>query len=150
MITDLLKTENIKVNVDVNTWEEAGRSAGKLLVDTKGVEEKYVDAMIDGVKKYGPYIVIAKGIAIFHARPADGVKRVCMSLVTLKNGVNFNAGDKDPVELVFAFGAIDNNTHLKMLSEVMDILRDRQGIDSILRAKDGKEVLAIIKNKLEK
>lgn len=149
LITDLLKKENVKLQVDANTWEEAGRAAGALLVNNGGVEPKYIDAMIESVKKFGPYIVIAPNIAIFHARPQDGVKKICMSLVTLKSGVNFNAGDKDPVSLIFAFGALDHKTHLEALAELMVILQDKNTLRSILNSRKEGEVLEIIRKKLE-
>lgn len=149
LIIDLLKKENIKVNVEVNTWKEAGEIAGKLLVDAGNVHPEYVDAMIAVVEKYGPYIVIAPGIALFHARPQDGVKKVCMSLITLKKGVSFNAGEKDPVNLAIAFGATDNKAHLKALSELMEILRDKGAIEKILNSKDENEVLEVIRGKVK-
>jgi PTS system ascorbate-specific IIA component len=149
LLTDLLKKENIKVNAEVNTWKEAGEIAGKLLVKAGSVEPGYVDAMIASVEKYGPYIVIAPGIALFHARPQDGVKEICMSLVTLKKGVGFNAGEKDPVNLAIAFGATDNKAHLKALSELMEILRDQNTINRILSSKDEDEVLEVIKGKMK-
>jgi len=46
--------------------------AGAFLVDTDAVFPSYVDAMVRAVEELGPYMVVAPGIALAHARPEDG------------------------------------------------------------------------------
>ncbi len=122
MIIDLLKDGNIQLKAQAKTWQEAGQIAGKMLVESGGVTPPYVDATISSVEKYGPYIVLVEGVALFHARPEDGVNEICMSLTTLEKPVVFGADEKDPVGLVLAFGAIDHKSHIKALSELMKLL----------------------------
>jgi len=98
VLKDLLTEKTIKLNVRANNWEEAIRIGGELLVENDYVEQSYVDAMVKNVKEMGPYIVIAPGVAMPHARPEDGVKRVCMSLVTLEEPVVFD--NKESVRLI--------------------------------------------------
>ena len=87
--------------------------AGAFLVDTDAVFPSYVDAMVRAVEELGPYMIVAPGIALAHARPEDGVKRMCMSLVRLASPVEFGSEANDPVDLVFAFGAVDKEAHLQ-------------------------------------
>lgn len=148
MILELLNEKTIKVCESAQDWKEAGRIAGQLLVDAGKVEESFVNAMIESVEKYGPYIVIAPGIALFHARPQEGVKSMGLSLVVLKKGVNFNVDDKDPVKLVFVLGAIDNESHLKLLSEIVTLLQDENLINNIIAASTEKDVINLIKEKV--
>lgn len=148
MLLDLLNEETIKICSEAKDWKEAGKIAGQPLIDTDKIEGKYVDAMIESVEKYGPYIVIAPGIALFHGRPEDGVKSMCMSLAVFKEGVIFNVDDKDPVKLVFVLGALDNESHLKVLSEAMILLQDNDVIDRIISSDKVDEIVEIIKNKL--
>jgi PTS system ascorbate-specific IIA component len=126
MIVELLTKENLKAN-----------------------EPRYIEAVIDAIKKYGPYIVIAPGVALFHARPQDGVKKICMSMITLKNGVNFNAGEKDPVKLVFAFGALDNKMHIKALTGLMEILKDSKLMKRLEDSENEVQLLEILKEKFQ-
>lgn len=149
MIIDLLKNGNITLKKTVKTWQEAGRMAGGLLVQSGSVEASYVDAMIESIEKYGPYIVLVKGVALFHARPEDGVKEISMSLVTLSEPIEFGAGDKDPVKLVFAFGAVDHSSHIKALSELMKIMGNQAIIDELSELDSVEEVLTLL-NKLLK
>lgn len=144
VLKDVITKETIKLNVDVKSWEEAVKIGGSLLVDANAVKEEYVDAMINTVKEIGPYIVIAEGIAMPHARPENGVLKVGMSLITLKNPIDFGSEENDPVKLVVSFCAIDSETHLKALSQLMVLLEDKTAVNKILKANNIDEVIDII------
>jgi mannitol/fructose-specific phosphotransferase system IIA component (Ntr-type) len=144
VLKDLLTEKTIKLNVEAKDWEEAVRIGGEILVENGFVEPRYVDAMVRTVREMGPYIVIAPGIAMPHARPEDGVKQVCMSLITLKKPVEFGNMDNDPVETVICLGAVDNSTHLKALSDLMNLLNDDIKLNSIRKSKEMRNVLDTI------
>lgn len=148
MLLDLLNEKTIKIDNKTTSWKEAAKISGQLLVNIDKVEKKYIDAMVKSVEKYGPYIVIAPGIALFHARPEDGVKSMCMSLTVFKKGIIFNVPDKDPIKLVLVLGAIDNESHLKMLSDTMILLQDEEVVNSIISSEEVDEIIRIIRNKL--
>lgn len=142
VLKDLLTEKTIKLNVKASNWEEAIRIGGELLVKNDFVEPRYVEAMIKNVKEMGPYIVIAPGIAMPHARPEDGVKQVCMSLITLEEPVVFD--NKESVKLVLAFGATDHHTHLQALSDLMKLFSNSSYLDTILQASETKMVTDVI------
>jgi len=148
LLLELLNEKTIKVYSEAKDWEDAGRIAGQPLLDSGKIEDKYIDAMIESVKKYGPYIVIAPGIALFHARPEEGVKSMCMSLAVFKKGIIFNAEKNDPVKLVFVLGAIDNESHIRVLSEAMTLLQNQDAINSIMESDNESEIINIIENSL--
>ncbi len=142
---DLLTKESIRVRAKAANPNEVVDIAGQLLMDTGAVTPRYVEAMKTSLAVNGPYMVIVPGIAILHARPEDGVARVCMSLVTLANGVPFGHKDNDPVDIAIAFGAVDNEAHLQALSDLMRLLADSASLDAIRNADDVQQVLAVIR-----
>ncbi|MBY7144559.1 PTS sugar transporter subunit IIA [Virgibacillus sp. NKC19-3] len=148
MLESLLSSSTISLQVHVENWQEAGQKAGELLLENNIVEERYIQSMIDGVYEYGPYIVIAPGIALFHARPEEGVKEIGLTMITLENPVDFGAGNKDPVDLVFALGAVDHNTHLNLMAELMRVLQDKQLLEMIRTEENVDRVLNMINKKL--
>ena len=150
LILNLLSEDTVKAGVTAVDWQEAGRIAGQMLVDNGSVEPGYVQAMIDAVEEMGPYIVLGPGVAMFHGRPEDGVKSIGLSLATLKEGVNFNAGDKDPVSLVIALGALDSQSHLELLAELITIIGDDGLVQQLVKAESAPEILNLIKQKLMK
>lgn len=149
-LSKMLAKETIALRLSVGDWQQAVREAGRLLVNVGAVEPRYVEAMIQTVREMGPYIVIAPGIALPHARPEDGVKKACMSLVTLNPPVNFGNKCNDPVKLVIAFGTTDNKTHINALAEMAKLLGDSTKVEGLKRASSPEELLKLIDSKEEK
>lgn len=140
----MISKKTIALNVEVKDWQEAVRVSGGLLVKNDFVEPRYIDAMIETTKTLGPYIVISPGVALPHARPEDGVKEPCMSLITLKTPVNFGNEHNDPVKLVIAFGTIDHNAHVKAISKLARIIGDEEKLNSLINAQEIDQVEKIV------
>ncbi len=73
------------------------------------------------------------------------MNQLCMSLITLKKGINFGNPTNDPVKLVVTFGgAVDNESHLKALSQLMELFMNTKDIHNIISSTNKDEVLNII------
>lgn len=142
-LKDVLLSETVELDVTASNWEEAIGAAGQLLVNTGAIEARYIDSMINCVKKIGPYIVIAPGIAMPHSRPEDGVKKICLSMVQLATPVSFSSLKNDPVDLIFALGAVDYESHFRVLSELWQILNDPSAIEVLRSCQDKLQILAL-------
>lgn len=143
-LTDLLRPNLIAVNVHVKDWQEAVRESGRLLVEDEAVEPRFVDAMIEVVKEFGPYIVLAPGFAMPHAKAEAGCLKTSMSLITLTEPVEFGNPDNDPVYVVAALTAKDHNEHIGALSQLADVLSNDTVVEELAAAKSTEEILAIV------
>ncbi len=85
MLKDLVNDKQIQLQVPVDGWKDAIIKAAQPLIDEDFIKQSYVQAMIDSVTKYGPYIVIGPSIALAHARPEDGANKLGVSIMTLKD-----------------------------------------------------------------
>ena len=150
VIHGILTEKTVDVKAEVQDWEEAVRAAGELLYDNGDVEARYIDNMINIVKEVGPYIVLLKGVALAHARPEQGAKKIGLSLLTLKTPVYFGNSENDPVSLVFALSAVDSSSHIDLLSELSEIFNDERGMERLTECKSKKELLNMIDNIVEK
>lgn len=81
----LAENNSILLQAEASTWQEAVKLGVDLLVKADVVEPHYYQAILDGVAQFGPYFVIAPGLAMPHGRPEEGVKKTGFALVTLKN-----------------------------------------------------------------
>ncbi|CUU48360.1 MULTISPECIES: PTS sugar transporter subunit IIA [Clostridium] len=147
MIEKLFNKETIELNVEVNDWIEAIRFCGSLFVKNGNTEAKYTDAMINTVKNMGQYIVIEKGIAMPHARPEDGVKKIGMGLIKLKRPIEFGNEEYDPVDILIFICAIDKTSHLKALAELMTLIEDNEFLSIVRNSSSKEDVLSYIKSK---
>ena len=145
-IVDVVNKEMIKLDFNAKDWEAAVTEAGNLLLGNDCIETQYITSMVDAVKSIGPYIVIGKGIALPHSRSSDGVKKIGISILRLSNPVVFGHPDNDPVDLVFALSAVDNSSHLRVLSDLAMMLNSEKNVQRIREACCPDEIMQMINN----
>jgi mannitol/fructose-specific phosphotransferase system IIA component (Ntr-type) len=141
MLEKYLTADMIQLKVEVQGWEGAVRVGGELLLAAEKCTSEYIDAMVRTVNEMGPYMVLAPGLALAHARPEDGVHQVGLSLVTLKTPVNFGSAANDPVELVISFCAVDRERHVDVLKALALFLREEDNRRLLREAETVEEVL---------
>jgi len=144
MINNLLNEENVEINVDAKSWEEAIEKVGSILLHNNKIEERYIDSMIDTVKTMGPYIVMANGVAMPHARPECGAKETSLSIITLKEPVEFGNEDFDPVSMVIGLSSVDSKSHLELLSDLSNVMDDEELIEKAKDCKTKSELISLI------
>ena len=144
MLKDILKAEYIKINEECKDWEDAIRHAGNILLEKNIVTEEYIDTVIKSVKLFGPYVVVAKGIAIPHCLGSMGVKENAITLITLKNPVNFGNPKNDPVYYVLLFANTDFDSHIEALSAVSELLQKTKFFEVMKNAKEPQYIIDYI------
>lgn len=144
MLSDLIRKETIALGLEVDDWQDAVRKAGQLLINDGSITEEYIDGAIENVKELGPYIVITKGIALPHATNKVGVNRTAMSLITLKNPVNFGNKNNDPVDTVFMLATTDSTSHLGALQDLSEFLGDEEFLNILRYDTTIEKILAFI------
>ncbi|MCC0706799.1 PTS sugar transporter subunit IIA [Clostridioides sp. ES-S-0190-01] len=145
MLSDITNETLIKLRIKAKDWEEAIRQSASVLVENNKVTEAYVDAMVNSAKASGPYIVITKHVALPHARPEAGAKEIAIGIATLENPVEFGNDNNDPVKYVFCLSAIDNNSHLRAMSELVELLEEEEFFRVLDNAKEANEIIDFIK-----
>ncbi len=140
---ELLSVEQVSVNVCVPTWEEAVRSAGRLLVNCGFAEERYIEGMLNLSKELGPYIVLTPGVAIPHARPEEGAKKVGFAAITLNPPINFGNEFNDPVYLVIGFCSPSTEAHVDMLTRIARLLGEEDFLDKCKEAKTPEQLVDV-------
>lgn len=145
MLSDITNETLIKLRIKAKDWEEAIRQSASVLVENNKVTEAYVDAMVNSAKASGPYIVITKHVALPHARPEAGAKEIAIGIATLENPVEFGNDNNDPVKYIFCLSAIDNNSHLRAMSELVELLEEEEFFRVLDNAKEANEIIDFIK-----
>jgi len=136
--------DSLAIVAGLNNRTDAIALAGDLLQKSGRVSSAYVKTMIDAVEKFGPYIVIAPGIALAHGKPEEGVNENGLSLVVIREPLAFGHGENDPVELVFGLAAMDHSSHLGLMAELAAFLSDPEKVNSLLQAGDLVQLRALL------
>lgn len=133
-IVDLLKKDCIELGVKLNSKSEAIDK----LVDLHNKAGNLVDAKIykEGIlaREAGGTTAIGDGIAIPHAK-SEAVKEPALAVVTVPDGVDYEAMDGKPSNLIFMIAAPnDGDVHLEVLARLMTMLMDADFKNKLLNA----------------
>lgn len=133
-IVDLLKKDCIELGVKLNSKSEAIDK----LVDLHNKAGNLVDAKVykEGIlaREAGGTTAIGDGIAIPHAK-SEAVKEPALAVVTVPDGVDYEAMDGKSSNLIFMIAAPnDGDVHLEVLARLMTMLMDADFKNKLLNA----------------
>lgn len=148
-LSDAFGPGAIAARVSAGNWREAVSAAGELLVASNRVSGAYTAEMIAAVEEFGPYIVIAPGIALAHARTGDSVIQTGLALAQLADPIEFGSEHNDPVSLVFALAAVDHDAHIEVMSQLASLLTDPEIVNSLLNASETEQIRLILSGDLK-
>ena len=142
---ELVKKDNIRVGLEASDWKEAIQLAGDPLIASGNIEKQYIDDMIRSVEELGPYIVLTKGFALAHSAPCPSVIRSGISLITLKDPVEFGSSN-DPVNVVMCLACVDKTSHIETLQKIARVLMQKGSIERLVESKTVEELYQRINN----
>jgi mannitol/fructose-specific phosphotransferase system IIA component (Ntr-type) len=147
MLEDAIDSKSIAIGAEAESWQAAVELCGNLLVATGVAEDRYVRAMIRTVEEMGPYAVIAPGVAIPHARPEDGALGVGLSLVRLREPVEFGSEENDPVDLLFGFATTGSDAHIELMRDLANFMGEQENLEKLREAQTTEDVVEVFENK---
>lgn len=144
--TDYIVNEKAVIcGLDVDTWEDAILKGGLVLTDRGAATPEYLTTIVRKCKENGPYIVIAPGMAMPHARPEEGALALGYGIVTLKKPVSFDDPDNDPISLLIFMAAPSVKEHNEeAVSQIADLCDDEVIVEAIINAGSASEIIEII------
>jgi len=138
MIQTVLPTDNILLNVEAKTSEEAIRLAGSVLVKNGYVEETYIEKMIEREQSLTTYM--GNYIAIPHGTEESKEEVITsgISVLQIPNGVDF--GNGNIVKVVFGIAG-KNNEHLDLLSQIAILCSEEENVHKLIAASSKEELI---------
>ena len=144
LLADAFGEGSIFIKGSVDNRSEAIQLAGELLVASGKATKGYVASMLEAVEKFGPYIVIAPGIALAHGKPSDDVLETGLSLLVLESAIEFQHSQNDPVQLIFGLAATNHESHIELMSELAQFLSDQDRVNSLLTCSDSEQIRSLL------
>lgn len=139
-----LTEAGIVLSAEAADWRAAVRVAGGALVTMGAARDGYSDEMIRMIEEHGPYVVIAPGLALAHARPGPDVLADGLAVVTLEQPVPFGHPHNDPVRVVLGLAILRVETHLASVAAIANIFNDSDTVSALAAATTPAEVLQIM------
>lgn len=145
MLNDILRQDYIRLGIRAKDWEEAIRISGEILKENEVVKDEYIQEAIENIRELGPYMVISNGIALPHATNKNGVIKNGVSILRLDKPVIFPNREDEPVSYIFLIATIDMESHIKILSNLSEILQKEEFINLLKKAQTSDEIIKYIK-----
>ena len=149
LLENLLSEDNVSFHYPAETWEDVISHGGQLMVDAGFTDPTYTEAMIDVVRDMGPYIVLAPGLAMPHARPEMGAKQVGTALVTLEKPIDFGSPENDPVSVAVFLCAPNKEEHIQLLTDIATLFEDEEFLDAAVNFESIEDVQAFLSEHLD-
>lgn len=138
-----MRPEDLQFQIHSDTWQDALAKAATPLITRGAIDMAYVDSMIEAVKTLGPYIAIAPGLALGHARPSEAVHEACLAIATLDEPVEFGSKENDPIDIVVILAAVDDQAHLSLLQKMVMFLNEFESFDLLRQARTPEDATRI-------
>lgn len=144
MLKNWLNEATIRLQDRVESWPEALALCARPLLEMNVITPGYVTAIVQQHHALGPYYVLAPGLAMPHARPEEGAKALGLSLLKLKQGVSFEAGEFDPVNVIIMLAAPDKQSHIEMISALAELFSSDDDLAQLHSVNTLEEIKTII------
>lgn len=147
LLRELVEKKRVSFHEGFENWEEAVRASCVPLLEDHSIEEEYVQAVIDCVKKYGPYIVFAPDIAMPHSQEgAVGVNDTAICFMKVEKPVHFEKDNPEKdARLFFVLASKDHDIHVKNMEKLAKLLLTPGIMEKLLEAKKAEDLLEIDK-----
>ncbi|TET28776.1 PTS sugar transporter subunit IIA [Candidatus Aerophobetes bacterium] len=145
-IKDFLDAKAVKSRLESKTKDEVLEELTDLLEKTGKVTNREEFLRVIREREELGSTGIGYNIAIPHAR-STGIKGLTGAFGISKEGIEFDALDKEPVYLFFVLAAPKNaaGDYLKALATISRLLRNRKSRQALMKADTVGEIVKIIK-----
>ncbi|SEQ50910.1 PTS system, fructose-specific IIC component [Lachnospiraceae bacterium NE2001] len=144
-IIELLDKKSISLDAAPKSKSEALDLAVDLMVESGKIKDKEAYKKLVYAREEESTTGVGEGIAIPHGK-GDCVDKPGLAAMVIKDGVDFEALDEEPVNILFLIAAPDteDNVHLDVLSKLSMMLMDEDFRNSLINAKDVDEFIDIV------
>ncbi len=144
-LVGLLSVDRVVSNADVASKKRALELASQLLAsDQMNVSQSEIFDSLLGRERLGS-TGLGQGVAIPHGRVA-GLDKAVAAFIHLAKGVDYDAMDQQPVDLLFALLVPQEATeeHLQILASLAEAFKKEELKEALRTAKSAEELMALL------
>lgn len=151
MLWEELREELLFVPMTAADDREVLRILGHAMVERGYAEEPYVQALLRREQSY-PTGLDLQGIGVAIPHTDSGyIRKEGVAIALLEQPVLFRKmgaeNSRVPVRLVILFTVPDSNRHIGRLQTILQIIQDREALESLLRVSDSRQMIEEIRKK---
>jgi PTS system nitrogen regulatory IIA component len=143
-ISDLLKPDAVFASLKVRSKKQLLQELAARAAQISGIDERRIFETLTERERLGS-TGVGSGIAVPHGRMPD-IKTIVGVFARLETAIDYDAVDKQPVDLVFMLLAPDDAgaDHLKALARVSRLMRNQATCEKLRAATKAEALYAIL------
>jgi len=144
-ISDILTSERIICNVNLSSKKAALEALSGLIAGAsiRLDEQEVFNSLLTRERLGGTGL--GNGIAIPHGRLKDGLSTIA-AFIKLKQGVDYDAVDQQPVDLIFALLVPEHSTeeHLQVLAQLAEMFNRPEFLTQLRREESEEAIYGLL------
>lgn len=144
-VSELLDLERISCNTQAASKKRVLEQLSQLLAanQTALTQNQVFDSLLTR-ERLGS-TGLGRGVAIPHGRVA-GSEKTALAMIKLQEGIDYDAVDNQPVDLLFALLVPEHSTdeHLQLLAQLAEMLSDKKLVSNLRAANDASSLLSTL------
>lgn len=140
----------ININMDCTTKEEFFKEIHNKVFSLGYVTENFGEKVLEREKVFPTAVNLEEYGACIPHTDAEYIKEQFIAVCTFKDEVIFNSMEDEneevKVKLAFVLGLNQPHNQLKVLTELMGIMQNKELIEKIVKSENKEEVLTLIKS----
>lgn len=148
-IAEYLLTENVVLGLKSTSRNEVFKALALSLASSGKLDKKGVEVLVRKLKERESLCTtgVGEGIALPHAS-LDSIKETIIALGVVPGGVEFNAIDGKPADVIFMIIGSQSipRQHIQILAKIVRLCRNKELIKKIRNESDPSEVRDAIRS----
>ncbi len=144
-ISDILTSDRILCNADVSSKKAALETLSGLIANASSslTPQQVFNSLLSRERLGGTGL--GNGIALPHGRWRNGLSTIA-AFIKLKQGVDYDAADNQPVDLIFALLVPEHSTeeHLQVLAELAEMFNEVEFLTQLRREESDEAIYNLL------
>jgi len=144
-ISDILSTDRVLCNTSIASKKAAIEALSELIADANpNISQKEVFESLWNRERLGS-TGLDQGVAIPHGRLKNGSPTIA-AFIQLSTGVDYDAPDKQPVDLMFALLVPENSTyeHLQTLARLAKMFSQNELLEQLRSENSNESIYSLL------
>ncbi|MCI1134435.1 PTS sugar transporter subunit IIA [Enterococcus gallinarum] len=145
MLSELLKEDYIQLDISVENFDEAIKASAQPLLTADVIENEYISSILSIYHEIVALHCYYETNCAASCTHREGAKKLALGFTRLERPVISGHESNDPVKFLFPLSAPDNESHISLLSELAELLGNKDFLELLGRMTEKNELIAFLK-----
>ena len=142
-LADFILEDRVQIIDSAESWQKSIEICGRPLIGKNEIKKEYIEEIINIAELFGVHFILENNVAIPHGEVFTNVNKSCISVLSIRNAVDFPGNRK--VFLMFLIGAANITEHVKSIEEIINLTQKKDLLEKIKKIDNSAELYNFFK-----